>query len=62
MTENKMLSERLDEEAIKNFTIETQMLGTMMNNLHELGYEAINLKLLIDLLGDAYDQAGALPE
>lgn len=62
MTENKMLSERLDEDIIRNMTIETETLGLMMMNLHDIGYEAINLKLLIDLLGDAYDQAGALPE
>lgn len=47
----QMLSENLTKENIQNLHFETDEIIEMFQNLEGKGYSAMNLKLIIDLIG-----------
>lgn len=46
-----MLSENLTQDNLKNLTVRADDLVIMFTNLEKKGYEEMNLKLVIDLIG-----------
>ena len=47
----QMLSENLTQDNLKNLTVRADDLVIMFTNLEKKGYEEMNLKLVIDLIG-----------
>jgi len=51
------LTEKLTEENIRNLTIKTDNLVALFTYLQTEGYEAMNLKLIIDMMGSITQEA-----
>lgn len=49
------LTERLTEENLRDIKINTQQLIDMFTSLSQEGYSGMNLKLVIDLIGNLED-------
>jgi len=49
-----MLSENLNEDMIRNTYFKTDEIVQMFHGLSENGYSAMNLKLVLDLLGSLH--------
>jgi hypothetical protein len=54
MTGNNRLSENLTKEIIDNTHFETDDIVQMFQGLSAKGYSAMNLKLVLDLLGSLH--------